>query len=318
MRSSTDTVPGADLAQQSAVSNLPGCLVAGAGTPVVMLHASLGSKSQWMALAERLASRYRVIALDLCGYGDNDLPAGAASFTLEDEVRLVTDHLDRLVDADVRVHVVGHSYGGLVALRFAQSRSDRVASLALYEPVVFRMLSDRDETLADVTRVAERVSLLLSAGHRYDATQVFVDFWSGDGSYASMPLPLQASIARRIDKVPLDFRAASSWPHRSVDLHAIAAPTLLLGGNRSPAVVQRIHTLLALTLPNCRVGSFDAGHMGPITHAHRVNPWIEAFVDVCAERDAAFASPFADVTFRGVIHRPDRHASVNSANEGRV
>jgi hypothetical protein len=31
--------------------------------------------------------------------------------------------------------------------------------------------------------------------------------------------------------------------------------------------------------------------MGPITDAHRVNPWIEAFVDICAERDAAFTAP---------------------------
>ena len=194
-----------------------------------------------------------------------------------------------------------------------------MASLSLYEPVVFRMLDDKDETLADAVRLAERVAQLLSAGHRHDATQAFVDFWSGEGTYASMPLPLQASIARRIDKVPLDFGAASSWPHRLVDLRAIDAPTLLLAGTRSPAVVQRIHTLLALTLPDCRTGSFDAGHMGPITHAHRVNPWIEAFVDVCAERDAAFASPFAHVPFRGGIPGgPDQNAAANSASFDRV
>ena len=61
----------------------PGYLMAGTGTPVVMLHSSLGSKSQWTALAERLASRFRVIALDLCGYGDNALPDSAASFGLD-------------------------------------------------------------------------------------------------------------------------------------------------------------------------------------------------------------------------------------------
>ena len=54
----------------------------GDGAPVVLLHSSLGSKSQWSALVERLASRFRVIALDLCGYGDNALPASSESFTL--------------------------------------------------------------------------------------------------------------------------------------------------------------------------------------------------------------------------------------------
>jgi pimeloyl-ACP methyl ester carboxylesterase len=288
---SRSAVPDADRLQPGLRAARPGFFVAGAGTPVVMLHSSLSSKSQWTALGEQLASRFRVIALDLCGYGDNALPATGASFTLDEEVRLVMDRLDHLGEAHSRVHLVGHSYGGLVALRFAQCRSDRVASLSLYEPVVFRMLDDEDTALADIRRLAERVSRLAAAGCRHDAAQAFVDFWSGEDSYASLPLPARASIARRVDKLPLEFRAALRWPLSPEELRAIVAPTLLLAGSSSPAVVQRIHTLLTRALPNRRVGSFDCGHMGPITDAYRVNPWIEAFLDACAERDAAFAAP---------------------------
>jgi pimeloyl-ACP methyl ester carboxylesterase len=284
-----DAAPSTGVLHAGVANGRPGYFVAGAGTPVVMLHSSLSSKSQWTALAERLASRFRVIALDLCGYGDNALSLTGAPFTLDDEVRLVTDHLDRLVEPPGRIHLVGHSYGGLVALRIAQCRSNRVASLSLYEPVVFRMLDDEDATLADLRAVADRVSRLVMAGRRHDAAQAFVDFWSGESSYASLPLPAQASLARRVDKVPLDFQAALGWPRRREDLRAIVAPTLLLAGNRSPAVVQRIHTLLTRTLPDNRAATFDGGHMGPITDTDRVNPWIEAFLDTC-ERDAAFSS----------------------------
>jgi pimeloyl-ACP methyl ester carboxylesterase len=159
-----------------------GYFVVGTGDPVVMLHSSLGSKSQWTALAEQLSNRCRVIALDLCGYGDNPAPSTAATFTLDDEVRLVTAHLDRLVAPQVRVHVVGHSYGGLVALRFAQCHGDRVASLSLYEPVAFRLLDDGDAALSDIARLADQVTRLVAAGRRHDAAQAFVDYWSGDGS----------------------------------------------------------------------------------------------------------------------------------------
>ena len=55
-----------------------GYFVAGTGMPVVMLHSSLGSKGQWSVLAEQMSARYRVIALDLCGYGDNPPVASAA------------------------------------------------------------------------------------------------------------------------------------------------------------------------------------------------------------------------------------------------
>jgi pimeloyl-ACP methyl ester carboxylesterase len=197
----------------------------------------------------------------------------------------------------------------LVALRFAQCRSDRVASLSLYEPVVFRMLNDEDVELADTRRLAERVSRLVAAGRRYDAALAFVDFWSGDGSYASLPLPAQVSFAHRVGKLPLDFQAALCWPLGPEDLRAIVAPTLLLVGNRGPAVVQRIHTLLTRALPNRRVGAFDSGHMGPITDAHRVNLWIEAFLDICAERDAAFVAPRTAVSLASWACAADRTTS---------
>jgi pimeloyl-ACP methyl ester carboxylesterase len=273
-----------------------GYFVAGAGEPVVMLHSSLGSKSQWGALAEQLSTRFRVIALDLCGYGDNPVPSTTATFTLDDEVRLVTTHLDRLVAPQVRVHVVGHSYGGLVALRFAQCHGDRVASLSLYEPVAFRLLDDRDTTLSDIARLADRVTRFVAAGRRDDAARAFVDYWSGDGSYARLPLPAQANMARRIDKVPLDFQAAWRCPLSPADLRAIVAPTLLLAGTRSPTVLQRIVSVLARTLPNRRTWRFDAGHMAPIEQANRINYWIEAFVEACAEGGAAAVAPRAVVT----------------------
>lgn len=273
-----------------------GYFVAGTGTPVVMLHASLSSKSQWTALAERLASRFRVIAIDLCGYGDNAVPTAHSRFTLDEEVRIVNARLDELVKGRVRVHVVGHAYGGLVALRFAQCNGDRVASLSLYEPVVFRMLDTEDPALVDVRQIAKRVFRFVAEGRYHDAAQTFVDFWGGDGSYGSLSLSVQVSIARRVDKLPLDFLAASCWPPRREDLRAIVAPTLLLAGNRSPAVARRIHALLTRALPNRRVGWFDAGHMGPITDAPIVNPWIEAFVDICTKRDAAFAASRADIS----------------------
>ena len=274
-----------------ALPERPGCLVAGAGAPVVMLHSSLSSKSQWSALAARLVPRFRVIALDLCGYGDNAMPAARDSFTLDDEVRLVAGHLDRLVPPHVRVHLVGHSYGGLVALRFAQCSKGRVASLSLYEPVAFRVLDNDDPGLREVRRLAGCLPGLIAAGLRLQAAQAFVDFWSGEGSYARLARPVQVGIARNIGKVPLDFRAAMSGPMGPTDLRSIAAPTLLLSGNRSPAVAQDIVARLTRVLPKHHVSRIDAGHMGPVTAPHLVNPWIEAFVDMCVERDTARAAP---------------------------
>ena len=265
----------------------PGYFVMGAGAPVVLLHASLGSKSQWSTLAERLARRFQVIAIDLWGYGDHAGSALPTPFSLDEEVRLVMDRLDALVDARTRVHVVGHSYGGLVALRLAQWHRQRIASLALYEPVLFRLLDERGPDRVGITRLAQHVARLVTDGSPRDAARVFVDFWNGDGAYDALPLPVQQNLAQRAGKIPLDFAAAASWPHDARDLRAIIAPVLLMIGNRGPALGQRIVDRLATLLPDVRVAPFDCGHLGPVTNPERINPWIDAFIDLCAERAAA-------------------------------
>jgi pimeloyl-ACP methyl ester carboxylesterase len=259
-----------------------GYATAGDGIPVLMLHSSLASKSQWTDLAQRLAPRYRTIAVDLCGYGDNALPASRAPFSLDEEVRGVAALVDRLVSPRVAMHVVGHSYGGVVAMRLAHLLRARVASLSVYEPVAFALL-DGDER-ADIERLAQRVARHVEEGRLHDATRTFVDFWSGDGSFARLRLPVQVRMAARIMKVPLDFRAASEGP---LDAGAIVAPTLLLGGTRSPAVAQRIAMRLTRRLRAARAGWVDAGHMGPVTDANVVNPLIEAFIDARALHDRA-------------------------------
>lgn len=265
-----------------------GHVEAGTGTPVVLLHSSLGSKSQWTPLVQRLSSRYRVVALDLCGYGDHEAPTmPLRDFTLDDEIAFLARRLDALVGAGTRIHLVGHSYGGVIALRWARCQPERVASLVLYEPVVFNVLDSEEDARATVDRLARDVADLVASGRRYDAARSFVDFWNGQGSFAGLPLPAQAALVRRVAKVPYDFRAATRWPMHDDDLRGVVAPVLLMIGNRGPAAVPKIHERLGAVLRNRRVAAFDCGHMGPVTDANRVNPWIEAFVDVCCERDAA-------------------------------
>ena len=274
----------------------PGCTVAGeSGEPVVMLHSSLSSKLQWTSLTERLSPRFRVIAVDLWGYGENAMPAFAQRFTLDDEVRLVAAHVDRLVAPHLRVHLVGHSYGALVGLRFAQTLRGRVASLSLYEPVAFGMLANDDAVLTEVARLAHGIKRMLTAGERDDAARAFIDFWNGAGAYDAMSPRARKHATRGMDKVVLDFRAAWTWRPNPTVLHRVFAPALFLTGSRSPGAVQRIVRLLARALPDSRVATLDAGHMAPITDAHRVNPWIEAFIEMCIEHPA---SPRAQTILR--------------------
>ena len=102
----------------------------GAGPPVVMAHGLLiGSLASWyFTAAPTLARHHRVRLYDLRGHGRSDpAPRGYDLATMAADLAALTDDLDEPFD------LVGHSWGGLVALRFALDRPGRVRRLAVVE-----------------------------------------------------------------------------------------------------------------------------------------------------------------------------------------
>lgn len=100
----------------------------GTGTPVLLIHGMGSSSDTWADIPERLsAAGIRVVAIDLPGHGASsrgpgDYSLGATACTIRD----LLDHLDI-----PRVHVVGHSLGGGVAMQFAYQFPERVDVMVL-------------------------------------------------------------------------------------------------------------------------------------------------------------------------------------------
>ncbi|HXP03240.1 MAG TPA: acetoin dehydrogenase dihydrolipoyllysine-residue acetyltransferase subunit [Stellaceae bacterium] len=103
----------------------------GDGPPIVFVHGFGGDLNAWMFNQPALAERHRTIALDLSGHGGStkimDFVLDAAGFAAD------IDHVLAALRVD-RVHLVGHSMGGAIAVAFARSHPDRVASLTLIAP----------------------------------------------------------------------------------------------------------------------------------------------------------------------------------------
>lgn len=103
--------------------------VFGRGKPILLLHGWLGSWRYWMPTMESLADTYRTYALDFWGFGDTDKPGNR--YSIDDYVRQLNDFLDGLGIA--RISLVGHSLGGVVALRAALDYPQRVDKLVLVD-----------------------------------------------------------------------------------------------------------------------------------------------------------------------------------------
>jgi pimeloyl-ACP methyl ester carboxylesterase len=250
----------------------------GSGEPVVLLHSSASSSTQWRALMERLSERFRVVAPDLYGYGGTSHWAGRGAFCLEHEAQLVYALLGR---AGEPAHLVGHSFGGAVALHLARTRPDLFASLTVIEPVAFHLLRGRDElAFAEISAVAAGVGQALACGDYFNGIAGFVDYWSGPGAWAGIPQEKRPGFATRLAKVALDFQATLNEPAALEDFAAMALPTLVVQGTSSPRPTRRICELLAEVLPDAQSRIVDgAGHMAPVTHRDAVNAAVFAHLD---------------------------------------
>lgn len=255
-----------------------GTRIDGHGPAIVLLHSSMGSKNQWRTLMERMRATHRLIAIDLHGYGDSAMPACPSQFSLSDEVRLVQSILTEALAPEERYHLVGHSFGGGVALRLAHAEPQRIRSLCLYEPTAFHLLDSDHPALADIRAVAHAAEVGVRSGEHREATGLFIDYWSGSGAYAALPPARQALFASLLPKVPLDFQALIDDPLRAADYRRIDAPSCLITGRDSPGCVHAIASVLADALPCREMREIDAGHMGPLTHPDLVNPLIDEFI----------------------------------------
>ena len=110
---------------------------------VVLIPCSASSARQWKALKEQLAG-FQSKPLDLYGHGMQERWHGAGPLSLTEEAAAI--HEAALDGAPF--HLIGHSYGGAVALRFALSFPERLRSLTLIEPSCFHILKRREAAVA--------------------------------------------------------------------------------------------------------------------------------------------------------------------------
>lgn len=254
----------------------------GGGEPVVMIHCSAAHRDQWEPLGETLGNRFRTIAPDQWGCGESDPWPGHAPFTLAAEAAPVLAIIDAI---DVPVHLVGHSYGGGVALLVACERPDALRSLTLIEPSAFHLLRqggrpDRDR-FYEIATVSAAVNDAVLSGDYRGCTERFIDYWNGPGAWDRTSERARAELSARLPKVALDFRALFHEETELAIYRQIGVPTLLLCGEVSPAPSRRIVEMLAAVLPHSRVEAIPgAGHMSPFTHANAVNAVIGRHLDV--------------------------------------
>ncbi|HET9461617.1 MAG TPA: alpha/beta hydrolase, partial [Gaiellaceae bacterium] len=177
---------------------------------IVLVHGSVvGGRSTWGGQVS-LGDRYELLIVDRLGFPPN-LPVERVDF--ETDAGLVASLLER---GD---HLVGHSYGGVISLLAAASRTELVRSLTVIEPPATRVALDNPAVAAFAARGAE----LYATAQTDDPATFLRSFLAAVGSALDPPSPLppeleQGARALAVERgpweaeIPLDVLAAASFP----------------------------------------------------------------------------------------------------------
>lgn len=249
----------------------------GDGPTVVLIHSSVAGAGQWRRLMDDLAGEFRLIAVNLMGYG-RTAPWGAErAQTLYDQAHLL-EHV--LPDGIGRFSIVGHSFGGSVAMKAAACSGDRVDRLVLIEPNPFYLLSQhgRDDAFAEALTLKTCIKESGGRGDWAAAAAVFADYWNGAGSWDAMPEDRRAKFALALrpnfhewDAVMDETTPISEWRER------LPRETTVI---RAADTVRSIAEIVDLMEASCLDWRFETlgegGHMAALTRPETMNPLIRS------------------------------------------
>lgn len=233
----------------------------GNGPPLVLVHGSPGDSRSWGRVVPHLRDRFRVLAVDLPGYGGSDgvpgEPVGRAAL-----MGSAVAHLAESIGGPVRL--AGHSYGGVVALQASlQAAPGTIERLVLFEPVFFRALQiiDDREALDPAAAHFESYASRASAGES-GVVRLMIDYWFGEGAFARMPEPVRAYLDSNAPRNALDVRSSFNDTTTAEQLSAFTPPVQVICGDRSPEIVRAIGRGLLKLLPNARLEALAGANHG--------------------------------------------------------
>jgi pimeloyl-ACP methyl ester carboxylesterase len=247
---------------------------------VIALPCSGSSGSQWQSLTVALNGRCRVHAPNLLDYAAAVAISPNRDFTMLDEARSVLEIIDRAVSP---IHLVGHSYGGAIALRAAVARPHRISSITLFEPTLFHLLEQtcpKDfQALGEIQQLARGVARFNGLGKPAAAARLFVDYWAGGSIWTKLRPASTEALVQYAPKAPLEFSALFNEPMRLQDYAKLLVPIFIMKGEFAPAPTDRIARRLADNLPISVHATIPGmGHMAPVTNGELIAAEIANFV----------------------------------------
>jgi pimeloyl-ACP methyl ester carboxylesterase len=224
----------------------------GEGPPLVLVHGTAADHSRWRPVLPAFEEHFTVHAIDRRGRGDSGDADGYAVEREFEDVAAVVDSIEE------SVNVLGHSYGGLLALE-ATLLTGNVGKLVLYDPGI--------EVAGEVIyshEVVERLDALLGEGDRDGVIETTMREVAGLPSETveyMRSLPVWQARVDAAHTIPRELRAVKTYRLDPERFKIIGTPTLLLAGGDSPTALKKSAEAVDGAMPDSRLVVMDGqGH----------------------------------------------------------
>jgi pimeloyl-ACP methyl ester carboxylesterase len=263
----------------------------GSGPTLVLVPGSCSTGAAWRPVMKALDGRFRFVTTSLLGYG------ATAERRTDDDLSVLreAEMLETVIEtAGGAVHLVGHSFGGAVALLVATRKRVPLASLTVLEAPLPSLLNHCGEA-AHYRSFRDMTDAYFAAwqGGDREAIRTMIDFYGGEGTYASWPERVRAYAVETTPVNIRDWASAYDEPLSQEMLAAIDVPVSVAVGAQSHPAICRANGLVAMSIEGAAFKTIGgAAHFMISTHPGQVAEVIHANVQVAEAGPAGLvASP---------------------------
>ena len=246
----------------------------GHGSAVLLIHSTVAGNKQWRKLVEYLSPDYRVLAPNLFGYGTTPEWSKNRHQTLIDQVDLLANFFEQ----NESISIVGHSFGGSVAMMAAKKYPAKIKKLILVEPNPFYLLKHHSahDSYQEALNLRDIIKTNAYKETWGQAAEKFADYWNGSGTWKQMDGLRREKFAEALkpnfhefDCVINETTSLEEW--RDI----LPQNTHILFSEQTVNSIRKIITIFEETMPNWIFHSYSEGtHTAPLTHPNIVNPII--------------------------------------------
>ena len=273
------------------IEEVSGCIdydECGTGPAIVLVPGSCSTGAAWRPIISDLSGRFRCVTTSLLGYGGTVERRTASDPSISHEAEVLESVVRK---AGGPVHLVGHSFGGLVALVVALRNRVPLSSLVILEAPAMELLrAEGEDRHYRLFRDMTEAYFAGFASGNAGAIAAMIDFYGGPGTFASWPARVCAYAEQTTPVNMVDWASAYGFPLSAASLAAIRMPVLVARGSASHPAMQCANAILSECIDQATLVTIDgAAHFMIATHATEVAHLIAQHVLRAERRPTAFS-----------------------------